>query len=68
MTHVARSTFIIALFFGLDKVLGFLRQALVTRAFGLSYEIDAFNAANNKANIYDLRLIPNTQYPITNNQ
>jgi len=47
MTHVARSTFIIAVFFGLDKVLGFLRQALVTRAFGLSYEIDAFNAANN---------------------
>ena len=47
MTHVARSTLIIALFFGLDKVLGFLRQALVTRQFGLSYEIDAFNAANN---------------------
>jgi len=47
MTHVARSTLIIAVFFGLDKVLGFLRQILIARQFGLSYEIDVFNAANN---------------------
>jgi putative peptidoglycan lipid II flippase len=47
MTHVARSSLIIAFFFGLDKVLGFLRQVLVARQFALSYEIDVFNAANN---------------------
>jgi putative peptidoglycan lipid II flippase len=47
MTHVARSTLIIAIFFGLDKVLGFVRQRLIAMQFGLSYEIDVFNAANN---------------------
>lgn len=47
MTHIARSTLIIAVFFGFDKILGFLRQILTARQFGLTYEIDAFNAANN---------------------
>jgi len=37
----------VAFFFGIDKALGFLRQVLVARQFGLSYEIDVFNAANN---------------------
>lgn len=47
MTHIARSSLIIAFFFGLDKILGFIRQVLIARQFGLSYEIDVFNAANN---------------------
>ncbi len=47
MNHIARSSLIIAVFFGLDKILGFIRQVLVARQFGLSYEIDVFNAANN---------------------
>ncbi len=47
MSHLARSSLIIAVFFGIDKVLGFLRQVLVARQFGLTYEIDVFNAANN---------------------
>ena len=47
MKHVARSSLIIAVFFAFDKVLGFLRQVLIARQFGLSYEIDVFNAANN---------------------
>ncbi len=47
MTHIARSSLIIAVFFGVDKILGFIRQVLVARQFGLSYEIDVFNAANN---------------------
>jgi len=47
MTHIARSTLIIALFFGVDKVLGFVRQILIARQFGLTYQIDVFNAANN---------------------
>ena len=47
MKLIARSTLIIAVFFGIDKVLGFVRQLLVARQFGLTYDIDVFNAANN---------------------
>jgi putative peptidoglycan lipid II flippase len=47
MTHIARSSLIIAVFFGIDKIMGFIRQVLVARQFGLTYEIDVFNAANN---------------------
>ena len=47
MTHIARSSLIIAVFFALDKVLGLLRQILIARQFSLTYQIDVFNAANN---------------------
>ncbi|MGB9673792.1 MAG: murein biosynthesis integral membrane protein MurJ [Anaerolineales bacterium] len=47
MKHIARSTLIVAVFFGLEKILGFLRYFLIARQFGLSSELDAFNAANN---------------------
>lgn len=47
MKHFAKSTLIIAFFFGIDKILGFVRQVLVARQFSLSYELDVFNAANN---------------------
>jgi len=47
MKHIARSTLIISVFFGLEKVLGFLRQIIISRTFGRSLELDAFNAANN---------------------
>lgn len=47
MKHIARSTLIIAVFFGLEKVLGFVRNVLIARTFQLSPELDAFNAANN---------------------
>ena len=47
MKHIARSALIIAVFFGLEKVLGFIRNVLIARAFQLSTELDAFNAANN---------------------
>ncbi len=47
MKHIARSTLIIAVFFGLEKVLGFGRNILIARTFQLSPELDAFNAANN---------------------
>ncbi|MCS6907279.1 MAG: murein biosynthesis integral membrane protein MurJ [Anaerolineales bacterium] len=47
MRHIARSTLIVAVFFGLEKVLGFARHFLVARQFGLSPELDAYNAANN---------------------
>jgi putative peptidoglycan lipid II flippase len=47
MSRFARSTLIVAVFFGLEKVLGFVRQVITARQFGLSSELDAFNAANN---------------------
>jgi putative peptidoglycan lipid II flippase len=47
LTHVARSSLLIGLLFGLDKALGLLRQVLIGRQFGVSAELDAFNAANN---------------------
>ena len=47
MSHIARAALIIAVFFGLEKLLGFLRQLLIARQFGLSEGLDVFNAANN---------------------
>jgi putative peptidoglycan lipid II flippase len=48
MKHIARSTLIIAVFFGLEKALGFVRNVLVSRSFSENPELlDAFNAANN---------------------
>ncbi|MEN8172072.1 MAG: murein biosynthesis integral membrane protein MurJ [Chloroflexota bacterium] len=47
MKHVARSTLIISIFFGLEKVLGFVRQTIISRTFGRSLALDAYNAANN---------------------
>jgi putative peptidoglycan lipid II flippase len=47
MTRIARSTLILVIFFTIDKILGLGRQVIVGRMFGLSPELDAFNAANN---------------------
>jgi len=47
MSRLFRNSLIVALFFGVDKILALARQVLVARQFGLSYEMDAFNAANN---------------------
>jgi len=48
MKHIARSTLIIAVFFGLEKALGFVRNVLISRRFSDNPELlDAFNAANN---------------------
>ena len=47
MSRFAKSALIVAVFFGLEKVLGFVRQIIIARQFGLSPALDAFNAANN---------------------
>ena len=47
MSRFARSTLIVAVFFGLEKVLGLIHHVLIARQFGLSPELDAFNTANN---------------------
>lgn len=46
-THLTRITFLLAIFFALDKGLAILRQVIIGRIFGLSADLDAFNAANN---------------------
>jgi len=47
LSHFARSTIIISIFFGMDKALAFVRQLVINNQFGLSYQLDVFNAANN---------------------
>lgn len=47
MSHVARSSLLIAFFFAIDKALGLFRQIVIGRQFGVGLELDAFNAANN---------------------
>lgn len=47
MTRLTRISLLLAVFFAIDKVLAILRQLLTARLFGLSSELDAFNAANN---------------------
>ncbi|MEI7987809.1 MAG: murein biosynthesis integral membrane protein MurJ [Chloroflexota bacterium] len=47
MSKVFRASLILAVFFAADKALGLIRQVLIARQFGLTYNIDVFNAANN---------------------
>lgn len=47
MSRLFRISLMLAAFFGLEKLLGFVRQVLIARQFGLSAELDAFNTANN---------------------
>jgi putative peptidoglycan lipid II flippase len=46
MSHIAKSSLIIAIFFGLDKVMGLLRQVLFNRTF-VAAERDVFFVSNN---------------------
>jgi putative peptidoglycan lipid II flippase len=45
--RLARISLLLASFFLVDKILAIARQLLTARVFGLSPELDAFNAANN---------------------
>ncbi len=47
MSRLTRVSILLAFFFGLDKVVAFLRSIIIARQFGLSSELDAFNVANN---------------------
>lgn len=47
MSRLTRISILLAFFFGLDKVVAFLRSVIIARQFGLSRELDAFNVANN---------------------
>lgn len=47
MSKIFKASLIIGIAFGLNKILGFLRQYLVASQFGFSSQMDAFNVANN---------------------
>jgi putative peptidoglycan lipid II flippase len=47
VSRLTRISLLLAIFFGLDKILGVLRTVIIGRQFGLSAELDVFNAANN---------------------
>ncbi len=47
MSFLSRTSLLLAVFFALDKGFAILRQVIIARQFGLSAELDAFNAANN---------------------
>jgi putative peptidoglycan lipid II flippase len=46
-SRVSKAALLLLVFFAIDKVVAILRQVLTARVFGLSAELDAFNAANN---------------------
>lgn len=47
ISFLARTSLLIGLLFGLDKILAFARSIIIARQFSLSFELDAFNVANN---------------------
>jgi putative peptidoglycan lipid II flippase len=46
-SRLTRVSLLLFVFFGLDKVLALFRTIIIGRQFGLSAELDVFNAANN---------------------
>lgn len=44
---ILRSSLLLAVLFGFDKLVGLARQALVARTYGVTAALDAYNAANN---------------------
>lgn len=47
LSRLTQISLLLAIFFGVDKLLGVLRTVIIGRQFGLSEELDVFNAANN---------------------
>lgn len=47
LSRLTRISLLLAVLFGADKILGVLRTVIIGRQFGLSEELDVFNAANN---------------------
>jgi putative peptidoglycan lipid II flippase len=47
MSRLTRTSLMLAFFIAVDKGLGFVRQVIIARQFGLSSQLDAFNVANN---------------------
>ncbi len=47
MPRLFRTSLLVGVFFGLDKIVALGRQVIVARAFGLDPVLDAYNASNN---------------------
>ncbi|MBI1855674.1 MAG: murein biosynthesis integral membrane protein MurJ [Chloroflexi bacterium] len=47
VSFLTRTSLLLGFFFTLDKVLAFVRSIIIARTFSLSFELDAFNVANN---------------------
>ncbi len=47
ITKLSKAAILVSVSFGINKVLGILRQLIIARQFGLSSELDVFNVANN---------------------
>lgn len=47
LSKLSKVSLLLAVLFGIDKILGVARQMIISRQFGLSAELDVFNAANN---------------------
>jgi len=46
-SKLTRVSLLLAIFFGIDKLTGVLRTVIIGRQFGLTEQLDVFNAANN---------------------
>src|SRR5574341_43941 len=47
LSFLTRTSLLLGFFFTLDKVLAFVRSIIIARTFSLTFELDAFNVANN---------------------
>ncbi len=47
LSKLSKVSLMLAVLFAIDKLLGVARQMIISRQFGLSAELDVFNAANN---------------------
>jgi putative peptidoglycan lipid II flippase len=47
MSFLSRTSLLLAIFFGLGKLIALFGQVIIARQFGLSAELDSFNVANN---------------------
>lgn len=47
LSFLTRTSLLLGFLFTLDKILAFARSIIIARAFHLSFELDAFNVANN---------------------
>jgi putative peptidoglycan lipid II flippase len=47
LSHLTRTSLMLGVLFGFDKLIAFGRSILIARQFKLTFELDAFNVANN---------------------
>ena len=58
--HLLRSTILVIVIFGLNKITGFVKLLLMTATFGAGAQADAFTAANQLPELFDSMLAGGT--------